>query len=198
MLREISAGGQNLRNIVLRQSHEIIRQDPYMLELVPSPPPPQNVNEFVPWLRDALHKIPIFTSVADLYGTRTVPVSREEVCHPDEREAKRVKLWESIIQFADEVLDEVPEAMFLLPDPHDTSLSKRAWERALYIGRACLRALAAGDRREGHNFAPREYKAVLCRHPALRDLLPDPADDVISDGEWMKLYTHGMHMLMRS
>ena len=169
-----------------------------MLELIPSPPLPQNVNEFVHWLRDALHKIPIFTSVADLYGTRTVPVSCEEVCHPDEREAKRVKLWESIIQTADEVLDEVPEAMFLLPDPHDISLSKRAWERALYIGRACLRALAAGDRREGHNFALREYKAVLCRHPALRDLLPDPADDVISDGEWMKLYTHGMHMLMRS
>ena len=69
-----------------------------MLELIPSPPLPQNVNEFVHWPRDALHKIPIFTSVADLYGTRTVPVSREEVCHPVEREAKRVKLWESIVR----------------------------------------------------------------------------------------------------
>ena len=202
ILRAVGAGGRNLRSILLRHYREVFRRDPDMIQLLPvhSRHPrriPPDAASPMPEFQDALEKIPILTSVADLYGMHDTCISRGETRSPDEREYKRVRLWERTLHSADDILEEIPEAIYLLPDPHNAMISKRDWERALYLGRACMRILAAADRREGHNFALGECRDVLRRFPHLRDLLPDPADDQISDTEWMRMYTTAMRILLK-
>ena len=52
------------------------------------------------------------------------------------------------------------------------------------------------DRVAGHNLALREFGFVLRGSPALRDLLQDPADDLLTDSEWSHRFIHAMKVFM--
>ena len=199
ILRSIATGAGNLRSVLIQQFHEVLRRDPDLVELLPrSPLNTLNTTDprvVVAWFQNIVEKIRVFTSLADLYWSHEVRSSRGEIYCPEERERKRVRVWEATLESSHDVVDLVPEAVFLIPDPYDATISKRAWERRMFFGRGCLRVLAEGDRREGHNMALRECADVLRRFPTLRDLLPDPADDMLSDLEWMRTYTRGVRAL---
>ena len=48
----------------------------------------------------------------------------------------------------------------------------------------------------GHNLVLREFGFVLRGSPALRDLLQDPADDLLTDSEWSHRFIHAMKVFM--
>ena len=168
-----------------------------MVELLPRSPV-MTLNTMDPvvvvaWFQNIAERIRIFTSLADLYWSHEVRSSRGEIPFAEQRERKRVRMWEATLESSHDVADLVPDSVFLIHDPYNATISKRAWERRMFcFGHGGLRVLAKGDRREGHNMALPDCADILRHFPTLRALLPDPADDVLSDLEWMRTYTRGM------
>ena len=89
-----------------------------------------------------------------------------------------------------------PELHRLLPDPMGSMISKRAWETHLFVIRTVLRHLDDNARNMAHNFVLRHYEQLLRRRPELRDALPDPAEDSLSDQEWGEALVDAVQLII--
>ena len=97
----------------------------------------------------------------------------------------------------DKQFNEFP-ARNIVPIPDDHSC-KRTWEHACYHCRnVCRLAIGFqdnGDRSSFHNYVLERFRTALSLEPNDRSLLPDPADDSLTDTEWLGQAIHACLLL---
>ena len=115
------------------------------------------------------------------------------------REEKREDILAVLTRDYEELFDLFPTLENLLPSPHAAHVSKRVWERRMFLLRNICRLLdscsATGDRGSLHEFVPEHFDKVLQRQRGLRATLPDPAEDT-SDEAWITRYISVLRRLL--
>ena len=160
----------------------LLRREPLLQDLLPHRI--TSAETFMSWRLCVLKKIVMFTSMADLAHCIDVRLSSGETQSNECRYLKRQFVFNATADTFADVMHTYPRARELLPDPVSGPVTKRPWEHAMWRARVCLRVVRDQDRTAAHNFALREFRDYFQERPHLRDLLPDPADDMESDEMW--------------
>ena len=115
------------------------------------------------------------------------------------REEKREDILAVLMRDYEELFDLFPALENLLPSPHAAHVSKRVWERRMFLLRNICRLLdscsATGGRSALHEFVSEHFDQVLQRQRGLRATLPDPAEET-SDEAWITRYISALRRLL--
>ena len=146
------------------------------------------------WLHFQVHVSPqpFFLETSPKLGLLWTSVSVTRVCSmsvlPLLPFCKRAQVREQLAVKYDHLFQEFPDLRSLLPNPADHTC-KRTWERACFRCRElCRLALGVeerGERASCHNFVLKVFEQTLELNPELRSHLPDPANDSLTDREWL-------------
>lgn len=146
------------------------------------------------WIHTFLDKLQVIDAVAEIKDRNKTAAAGEHAT----RTVHRQTALRLLIAMHATTFETHPTFHRLLPFADDESISKRAWEHQLYVIRSLLRLLPQGDRTASHNFILGFYKDVLRRQPALRDALPNPAEEDKRIDEWADIFLTAVHSVMRA
>ena len=134
----------------------------------------------------------IFLETSPKLGLLWTSVSVTRVCSmsvlPLLPFCKRAQVREHLAVKYDHLFQEFPDLRSLLPNPADHTC-KRTWERACFRCRELCRLVLGveerGERASCHNFVLKVFEQTLELNPELRSHLPEPANDSLTDREWL-------------
>ena len=133
---------------------------------------------------DEIYVFMSITNFTETYAGRSVRtddgVSGTDINMSERRRVRLHAEW----MFQD-IIQHHPAAICLLPNTQMRGMNSRQFDRRMWRGMTCLWHLRSCDFRQAHNFALQEFEHVLMRFPGLRELLPDPADDLETDADWL-------------
>ncbi|CAE7480465.1 unnamed protein product [Symbiodinium sp. CCMP2592] len=181
-----------LRNDARRVYAEILEEEEYLLDDLPEETSFEHNSSA--WIITFLGKLRVIDAVAGIKDiNRSVPAGGHATHTVVTHRQTALRL---LVAIHATTFETHPTFHRLLPFADDETISKRAWERQLYVIRSLLRLVERCDRTGSHNFILGYYVDTLRWHPALRDALPDPAEEDKALDEWARVVLAAVHSIM--